>query len=83
MVEQTPREYLTRVLELSQEMVDLAQLDPGHEMDLGCRTVFGALLDYGHTLEKMAERELVAHLPPMAGRPSQRRSMKHWKLSHA
>jgi CheY-like chemotaxis protein len=63
MVEQKPREYLTRVLELSHEMVRLAQLDPGHEMDLGCRTVFGALLDYGYTLKKMAEKELAAHLP--------------------
>ena len=68
MVEQKPREYLTRVLELSQEMVHLAQLDPGHEMDLGCRTVFGALLDYGYTLKKMAEMELAAHLRPVTKR---------------
>jgi CheY-like chemotaxis protein len=63
MVEQAPREYLTKVLELSQEMVQLARLDPGHEMDLGCRTVFGALCDYGYTLKKMAEKELAAHEP--------------------
>jgi CheY-like chemotaxis protein len=63
MVEQAPREYLTKVLELSQEMVQLARLDPGHEMDLGCRVVFGALCDYGYTLKKMAEKELAAHEP--------------------
>jgi CheY-like chemotaxis protein len=63
MVEQAPREYLTKVLELSQEMVQLARLDPGHEMDLGCRTVFGALCDYGYTLKKMAKKELAAHEP--------------------
>jgi CheY-like chemotaxis protein len=63
MVEQAPREYLTRVLELSQEMVQLARIDPGHEMDLGCRVVFGALCDYGYTLKKMAEEELAAHEP--------------------
>jgi CheY-like chemotaxis protein len=61
MAEQAPREYLTKVLELSQEMVQLARLDPGHEMDLGCRTVFGALCDYGYNLKKMAEKELAAH----------------------
>jgi CheY-like chemotaxis protein len=66
MVEQAPREYLMRVLELSQEMVDLARIDPGHEMDLGCRTVFGALCDYGYALKKMAEKELATHEP--AGR---------------
>ncbi len=63
MLEQAPREYLTKVLELSQEMVQLAKIDPGHEMDLGCRTVFGALCDYGYTLKKLAEKELAAHVP--------------------
>ncbi len=66
MIESAPREYLTKVLELSQEMVRLARLDPEHEMDLGCRTVFGALLDYGYSLKKMAEKELEAHLPPVS-----------------
>ena len=68
MVEQAPREYLKKVLELSQEMVRLARLDPGHEMDLGCQTVFGALLDYGYTLKKAAEKELAAH-PPVVTEP--------------
>jgi CheY-like chemotaxis protein len=61
MVEQTPREYLTKILELSREMVGLASIDPGYDLDIGCRTVFGALCDYGYTLKKMAEEELAAH----------------------
>jgi CheY-like chemotaxis protein len=61
MVEQTPREYLTKVLELSRQMVGLASIDPGYELDVGCRTVFGALCDYGYALKKMAEEELAAH----------------------
>jgi CheY-like chemotaxis protein len=61
MVEQTPREYLTKILELSREMVGLASIDPGYELDVGCRTVFGALCDYGYTLKKMVETELAAH----------------------
>jgi len=65
MVEQAPREYLTKVFELSQEMARLARLDPGHEMALGCRSVFGALLEYGYTLDKVAEKELEGHLPPV------------------
>jgi chemotaxis family two-component system response regulator PixH len=61
MVEQTPREYLTKILELSRQMVGLASIDPGYELDTGCRTVFGALCDYGYALKKMAEEELAAH----------------------
>ena len=61
MAERTPREYLTKVLELSQEMVSLASIDPGYELDVGCRTVFGTLFDYGYALKKMAEKELAAH----------------------
>ena len=61
MAERTPREYLTKVLELSQEMVSLASIDPGYELDAGCRTVFGTLFDYGYALKKMAEQELTAH----------------------
>jgi hypothetical protein len=63
MVEQTPREYLTKVLELSREMVGLASIDPGYELDIGCRTIFGALCDYGYALKKMAEEELAVHEP--------------------
>lgn len=61
MVEQTPREYLAKILELSRQMVGLASKDPGYELDAGCRTVFGALCDYGYALKKMAETELAAH----------------------
>jgi CheY-like chemotaxis protein len=61
MIEQTPREYLTKILELSREMVGLASIDPGYELDIGCRSIFGALCDYGYTLKKMAETELAAH----------------------
>jgi hypothetical protein len=61
MIEQTPREYLTKILDLSQEMIDLASVDPGYELDIGCRTVFGALCDYGYALKKMADTELAAH----------------------
>jgi CheY-like chemotaxis protein len=61
MAERTPREYLTKVLELSREMVSLASADPGFELDVGCRTVFGTLFDYGYALKKMAEKELAAH----------------------
>jgi CheY-like chemotaxis protein len=66
MVEQTPREYLRKILELSREMVGLASIDPGYELDVGCRAVFGALCDYGYALKKMAEAELAAHEPAAA-----------------
>ena len=61
MVEQTPREYLTKILELSRKMVGLASIDPGYDLDSGCRTVFGALCDYGYALKKMAETEMATH----------------------
>jgi two-component system cell cycle response regulator DivK len=61
MVEQAPHEYLTKVLELSRKMIALASIDPGCELDVGCRTVFGTLCDYGYALKKMAEEELAAH----------------------
>ena len=61
MLEQAPREHLTQVLELSQEMINLASVDPGYELDVGCRTVFGTLFDYGYALKKMAELELATH----------------------
>ena len=61
MAEQAPREYLTKILELSREMIDLASVDPGYELDIGCRAVFGTLCDYGYALKKMAETELAAH----------------------
>ena len=61
MAEQTPREYLTKILELSREMIDLASIDPGYELDIGCRAVFGTLCDYGYALKKMAETEMATH----------------------
>lgn len=61
MAERTPREYLTKVLELSREMVSLASIDPGYELDVGCRTVFGTLFDYGYALKRLAEKELAVH----------------------
>jgi CheY-like chemotaxis protein len=72
MAERTPREYLTKVLELSREMVSLASIDPGYELDVGCRTVFGTLFDYGYALKKMAEKELATHTT--AGESSSRES---------
>jgi hypothetical protein len=79
MVQQAPREYLTKVFELSQEMARLARLDPGHEMALGCQTVFGALLEYGYTLDKVAEKELEGHLPSVTqpARPLRVRGRGH------
>lgn len=72
MAERTPREYLTKVLELSREMINLASIDPGCELDAGCRTVFGTLFDYGYSLKKMTEKELAVHAA--AGEPVSRES---------
>jgi len=71
MVERASHEYLTKILDLSREMVSLASTDPGYEMDIGCRTLFGALFDYGYALKKMAEKELAAHeLAPLSNQSS-------------
>ena len=79
MVQQASREYLTKVFELSQEMARLVRIDPGHEMALACRSVFGALLEYGYTLDKVAEKELEGHLPPVTkpARPLRVRGRGH------
>jgi CheY-like chemotaxis protein len=65
MVEQTPREYLEKILELSREMVGLASSDPGYELDVGCRMSSGPLRL--RVLKKMARR-------------SWRRTSRPWQL---
>lgn len=53
--------YLRRVIELSQEMIDLAYAGDACRTDAGCGIVFGSLRDKAYKVRKLAETELQRH----------------------
>ena len=53
--------YLRRVIELSQEMIDLAYAGDACRTDAGCGIVFGSLRDKAYKMRKLAESELRSH----------------------
>jgi len=54
--------YLRRVIELSQEMIDLAYAGDACRTDAGCGIVFGSLRDKAYKMRKLAESELRSHV---------------------
>jgi len=54
-------ECIKRVLELSREMIILADEGQAAAQDDGCRLLYGVLQDCAYKLRKKAEEEKVAH----------------------
>ncbi|MEN8142941.1 MAG: hypothetical protein ABFQ82_05020 [Thermodesulfobacteriota bacterium] len=54
-------ECIKRVLELSREMIILADDGQGAAEDDGCRLLYGVLQDCAYKLRKKAEEEKEAH----------------------
>ncbi len=57
----TPDDYLRKVLELSEEMIELASAGDACRTDAGCGIVFGSLRDKAYKVRKLAKNELERH----------------------
>lgn len=53
---------ILKVLELSQEMLNVADNGDKHRKDNGCGIVYGVLRDYSYKLKSLAEEEIQKHL---------------------
>lgn len=62
-------EYLRRVLEISQEMIDLAHAGDASRTDAGCGIVFGSLRDKAYKVRKLALSELQRHAEALSEDP--------------
>ena len=56
-----PDDYLRQVIDLSQEMIDLASAGDACRTDAGCGIVFGTLRDKAYKVRKLAQSELERH----------------------
>ncbi len=61
MKERTADEYLEKIIDLSEEMIELASAGDACRTDNGCGIVFGALRDKAYKLRKLAHHELRLH----------------------
>jgi len=61
MAHMTADDYLRLVINLSEEMIDLASAGDACRTDAGCGIVFGALRDKAYKVRKLAQIELQRH----------------------
>ena len=59
--EHETNEYLRKVIELSERMIELAYAGDACRQDAGCGIVFGSLRDKAYKIRKLAETELSKH----------------------
>ncbi len=52
---------IERTLELSREMLELANQGDGFREDIGCGVLFGTLRDCAYKLQSLAEAEISEH----------------------
>ena len=52
---------ILRVLEISREMLMLANKGDLHRKDVGCGIIYGILRDYSYKLRSLAEEEIKKH----------------------
>ncbi len=55
-------EHIIRTLELTEEMIDLADRGDADREDTGCGVLYGILRDSAYKLRQLAEKEKVAHI---------------------
>ena len=54
--------HIIRTLELTEEMIDLADMGDAGREDTGCGVLYGILRDSAYKLRKLAEKEKKAHI---------------------
>ena len=54
--------HIIRTLELTEEMIDLADMGDADREDTGCGVLYGILRDSAYKLRKLAEKEKKAHI---------------------
>ncbi len=55
-------EHIIRTLELTEEMIDLADRGDADREDTGCGVLYGILRDSAYKLRQLAEKEKEAHI---------------------
>jgi hypothetical protein len=55
-------EHIIRTLELTEEMIDLADRGDADREDTGCGVLYGILRDSAYKLRQLAEKEREAHI---------------------
>ncbi|MCP4757796.1 MAG: hypothetical protein GY866_43610 [Proteobacteria bacterium] len=58
---ETASRNLEKVIALSNEMLELADLGDNYRLDDGCGVVFGTLRDSAYNIRRLAKSELVRH----------------------
>ena len=53
---------IKRTLQLTSEMLELAEIGDAQREDTGCGILYGVLLDSAYKLKKLAEKEKEAHI---------------------
>ena len=73
----TCNEMLRRTLELTEQMVEMADQGDEAREDVGCGVLYGLLRDSAFKIRKVAEEEIEAHVRkgwwPSAGKAAKRR----------
>lgn len=54
--------HIIRTLELTEEMIDLANRGDADREDTGCGVLYGILRDSAYKLRKLAKKEKEAHI---------------------
>jgi len=53
---------IKKILQLTSEMLKLAEIGDAQREDTGCGILYGVLLDSAYKLKKLAEKEKEAHI---------------------
>ena len=54
--------HIVKTLQLTERMLELADLGDTHREDTGCGILYGVLRDSAYKLKKLAEQEKAAHV---------------------
>jgi hypothetical protein len=54
--------HIVKTLQLTERMLELAELGDAHREDTGCGILYGVLRDSAYKLKKLAEQEKAAHV---------------------
>lgn len=55
-------QHIVQTLQLTERMLELADLGDEHREDTGCGILYGVLRDSAYKLKKLAEKEKAAHV---------------------
>ncbi len=69
MAPERPDDNLRSVLQVSEQMLELAKRGDEFRMDAGCGVVFGTMRDMAYKLRGLAEKELDRHAKSAKAKP--------------